>query len=137
MKALVWAFVLWLQLGAVALAIDRFPCLPPLDALVKARLAMLDARQTTEQDVERVALKNNGYLNKLLLDRLSGTYSYGKGLTVDSSIDGSAAHTLLRTDDSKSAWSISYTLPLNAFTDKIVTEAKVKEAVSFYKKNRS
>jgi hypothetical protein len=129
-KTLVWTVLFWLQLGVAASGAEKLPCPPPLAEAVNVRLDMLVARQQLERAKEAIALQNNGILNKLLLDRLSGSYTYGKGFTVDSSIDGSATQTFVRTDKLQSAWSISYTLPLSAFTDKYITKAKVGTEVA-------
>lgn len=84
MKAPVGFFALWLAFAVGASASDGYPCVPALDDLVKARLALLDARQQIERDKEDLALLNNGWRNKFFYDRFSATGSYGRGLTVDS-----------------------------------------------------
>ena len=124
MRSLLCAFVLGLALGGAASASDQILCLPPLDDLVKARLELLAARQAIERSKEAIVLQNNKLINKLVLDRLSGTYNFGKGLAVDSTLNGNTGKTLVETSKSNSAWTISYTLPLSAITDKDVTKAK-------------
>ena len=124
MKVLVCVFALWLAFAGVVSAADRFPCVPALEDLVKARLDLVDARQKQELAQANVVLLNNGWLNKFFYDRVSGTGNYGRGLTIDSKVDGNTNHTFAQTSNRNSTWTITYTLPLSAFTDMRMANAK-------------
>jgi hypothetical protein len=124
MKALVCASALWLACAGLVSAADTFPCVPALDELVKARLDLVEARQQQELVQGNVALFNNGWLSRFFYDRISGTSSYGRGLTIDSKVDGNTGHTLVQTNNTHSTWTITYTLPLNAFTEMRMANAK-------------
>ncbi len=130
MRTVICTFLLYLSLEGAASAADPIRCLPPLNDLVKQRLALLDGRQRIERKKEAFVQETNGWLNKLLIDRLSGTYSFGKGLTVDSSVDGTASHTIVETSKSSSAWALTYTLPLSVFTDRHMTKEKTNAEIN-------
>jgi hypothetical protein len=127
MRNLLCALALGLALGGAASAADQIQCLPPLHELVEARLKLLGARQLIERNKEVIALESNRWYNKFLVDRLSGTGNYGKGFTVDSSLDGTTDRKIVETNNSSSAWTISYTLPLSALFDKPDTDKSLLE----------
>jgi hypothetical protein len=122
MKSHVWAMILLLLGSTVAFSETPEPCLSTLGELVDARLLLLKPKHEVEVKKFETVKNNNDWLDKLILDRITGSYSVGKGLTVDDSTDGSPSRTLLATDRSTSAWTITYSAPLSLFRQKISTD---------------
>jgi hypothetical protein len=122
MKSHIWATTFLFLFSTVAVSQTTLPCLPTLDELVDARLLLLKPKHEVEVKKFDTVKNNNDWLDKLLLDRITGSYSVGKGLTVDDSTDGSPSRTLLATDRSTTAWTITYSAPLSLFRQKLSTD---------------
>src|SRR5688572_29395809 len=91
---------------------------------------MLEPKRDAELRKQHTTRKHNNWYNKLVFDRISGTYSYGEGLFIDDSMDGDLARTFVQTDKRTSSWAVSYTVPLSLIREWTVTNAQVSDEVA-------
>ena len=105
------------------IAAESLPCLPSVEDLVAARLTAISSKHATdEKKIEKKIEHNKSLLDKLILDRINGTYSTGKGFVVTDIDQADAGSSFTATGNSNESWAVTYTIPLNLLRQKFYTD---------------
>jgi hypothetical protein len=127
-KLYVWTTLLLFLVSKPAFSQAELPCLPSLEELVDARLKLLEPRHEAEVRKFETVQNHNDWVDKLFLDRITGTYSFGKGFTVDNTDDG-GGRTLVATGRSTNAWAVTYSVPLSFIRQKFSVDDAAEDEI--------
>lgn len=98
-------------------AAQSVPSLPDFDALLAQRIEPIQEAHQAKIAMYDGSYSRSGPLHTLLLDRVSLTGSYGRGLTLASKTEKEEITDTLK-DETKGSWAVTWTLPFKALSER-------------------